>query len=80
MVGTAEHSLGDKRCAECWNGYPKLCQCQGLIHAQFIKEEWEGEIKFIFSCDNCGSDFKYFAKKRKDNTRARKKPKWKRAR
>jgi hypothetical protein len=77
-VGDCQHSEGDRRCCECWAGYPKLCECRGLIHAQFIKENWDG-ISLVYSCDNCGDKFKQFIKPFKQG-RNRRKPKWKRPR
>lgn len=61
------HAEGDRRCLECWAGYPKKCQCGGLIHAQFIKERWE-ELNVQCACDACGPEFKY-EKKRKSSRR-----------
>lgn len=59
VVGTMPHPIGDHRCNECWAGFPKRCQCKGLIHAQFIKESWRGELNLLYSCDNCGANYKF---------------------
>lgn len=78
IVGDCEHTVGDRHCVECWAGYPKKCQCQGLIHAQFISNIAEGE-PITYSCDNCGSEYKLY-KPKAEGKAARRKPKWKRNR
>ena len=75
LVGGMEHNDGDKRCLECWAGFPKKCQCQGLIHCQFVKENWEGDKTLVYSCDACGQDYKFPVVK---NHKTRHKQKWKR--
>jgi hypothetical protein len=78
ILGGCEHTVGDRKCVECWANYPKKCVCQGLIHAQFVKEAWEG-LNLVFSCDNCGDQYKEPAPKEPQG-RYRRKPKWKRTR
>ena len=75
LVDKYEHTVGDRRCCECWAGFPKKCQCQGLIHCQFIKENWEGDKTLVFSCDACGDQYKF---PEYNNSKKRRKPKWKR--
>lgn len=56
-LGGCKHQAGDKRCPECWSNYPKVCECGGLIHAQFVKESVRADHTLDFGCDNCGKDF-----------------------
>ena len=63
LVGNYAHSPNDLRCGECWSNYPKKCECEGLIHAQFVKENWEGELSLVFLCDSCGEDYKQWVPK-----------------
>ena len=77
VVGGQEHTPGDRKCCECWAGYPRTCKCKGLIHCQFMRENWEGELHFLFSCDNCGEDYKELAKTVPHKSMRRKR-KWKR--
>jgi threonine dehydrogenase-like Zn-dependent dehydrogenase len=60
IVGGSEHTINDSRCEECVRGYPKLCKCKGLIHAQFMAEGWDGEMKMTVLCDKCGPNYKFF--------------------
>jgi len=61
LVAGVEHRMGDNphECLECWNGFPRYCVCRGMIHAQFVKENWEGELTLEFMCDNCGKDYQF---------------------
>lgn len=59
ILNKTEHTCGDKRCVECYRGFPAKCLCGGFIHAQFIKESWEGEPDLAYSCDICGENFKF---------------------
>ncbi len=54
-LSNQEHTVGDRKCGECWSGYPKMCRCKGLIHAQFIKESYQSEFHLEFKCDYCGA-------------------------
>ncbi len=59
VVGGVEHEVSCS-CLECYRGYPMKCACgKGFIHAQFLKENWQWEIELAFSCDSCGSDYKF---------------------
>src|SRR5262252_5591679 len=58
LVGKAEHQVGDRRCGECWLGYPKKCQCGGFIHAEFVKESWDRVVTLTFRCDQCADKYK----------------------
>lgn len=75
LVDKCEHTVGDRRCCECWVGFPQKCQCQGLIHCQFVKENWEGDKTLVYSCDACGEQYKFPVYR---NPKARHKHKWKR--
>jgi hypothetical protein len=48
-----EHEVGDPSCGECWDGYPKPCDCGGLIHAQNSGEGFDC-IQLNLMCDDCG--------------------------
>lgn len=52
----AIHRIGDTECAECWRGFPKVCLCGSLIHAEFLEEYWD-DYALSCSCENCGFDF-----------------------
>jgi hypothetical protein len=48
-----EHAIGVPDCAECWSGYPRLCKCGGLIHADF--GDYVGDGYYLDTeCDKCG--------------------------
>jgi hypothetical protein len=54
------HVVGDEDCAEGWCGseYPKPCDeedCDGLIHADFGDEDYDGDYWLYTECDKCGS-------------------------
>lgn len=59
LLNKAEHTVGDRRCCECWKGYPVKCVCGGMVHAQFVKESWQGELDLAYACDICGDKFKF---------------------
>jgi len=59
ILGNTEHTKNDYRCTECWRGYPMRCVCQGYIHAQFVREAWNGEIELKIACDSCGENYKF---------------------
>lgn len=52
------HIKGDKECTEGWcgglSGYPKVCSCGGLIHADFGDENGDGDYWLYTKCDTCG--------------------------
>ncbi len=48
------HSLGDKNCKYCVEGFPRPCQCGGLFHANIQKAKDNGYILFD-KCDKCGA-------------------------
>lgn len=52
--GTFEHPVGDKECTECWDEYPKECECGGLIHASFGDYNDEESFYLVTMCDKCG--------------------------
>lgn len=47
-----KHEIGNKECPVCWRGFPQLCKCGGLIHAEFEDEDWDN-IYLTKSCDKC---------------------------
>ena len=65
LVDNKEHTIDDRRCLECYYGFPKICQCKGLIHCQFVRENWESEKILSYACDNCGPDYKFPVTKKK---------------
>lgn len=53
MVDIWEHAIGDDDCDDCWRGYPVLCECGGLIHADWGDETGDGYWLYT-KCDKCG--------------------------
>ena len=53
-IDTWTHVKGDKDCDGCWAGYPKECECGGLVHAEFGDENFDGDYWLIYLCDRCG--------------------------
>jgi len=54
------HQIGCKGCEECVSGFPTLCNCGGLIHAEPLVTEQKD--KFVttgiqYNCDRCGTRF-----------------------
>jgi len=43
-------------CCTCMHGYPKKCDCGGLIHVEETDSESFGSL-FVFRCDNCNFVF-----------------------
>lgn len=57
---SCEHTVGDADCQAGWcgvHGYPKDCECGGLIHADFGDEDWDGDYWLYKKCDRCGDDY-----------------------
>jgi len=52
------HVRGCKTCKECWPGFPRLCACGGLIHAEFEEEYGDG-YSLAFHCEKCGDDYDF---------------------
>lgn len=52
-IDESEHIIGDCDCDFCWTGYPKKCECGGLIHAEFIDEGCNGDVSIAYQCDKC---------------------------
>ena len=56
----SKHKCGAKECEECLGGYPTLCQCGGLIHAEYGVTEKKDQFTpsgVIYNCDRCGTKF-----------------------
>jgi hypothetical protein len=56
----SKHKLNCRDCEECIAGYPTLCSCGGLIHAEYGVLEEKG--RFVntgphLRCDKCGLKF-----------------------
>ena len=51
-----EHEIGNKKCGVEWcgSGYPRPCDCGGLIHADFGDENYDGDYWLYTKCDMCG--------------------------
>lgn len=50
------HPVGNPDCDLCWEGYPRPCEgdgCDGLVHAVFGDESWDGYFLWT-RCDVCG--------------------------
>jgi len=56
----SKHQMSNRECEECIAGYPTLCTCGGLIHAEYGVLEEKG--RFVntgphLRCDKCGLKF-----------------------
>ncbi|MEA3276685.1 MAG: hypothetical protein U9Q81_15600 [Pseudomonadota bacterium] len=49
----SDHTSGKRACPVCERGYPQLCRCGGLVHAEVVKVEGNGYLQ-ITRCDRCG--------------------------
>lgn len=69
FVGQKEHTIADKRCLECYAGYPMKCHCGGLIHCEFEKKTWDEQPIVKVKCDQCDENFKNtkFPRSKKSN-------------
>ena len=56
-IDVFDHDVGDNECPECWDGFPRECQCGGLVHASFGDEDYEGDYWLYYKCDKCGDGF-----------------------
>lgn len=54
IINNYEHDGGLDNCRACWEGYPKICECGGLVHADFGDENENGDYWLTKQCDNCG--------------------------
>ena len=53
------HESGDHTfCPGCWSGYPKKCECGGVVHAEFGDEDQDSDYWLSYACDKCGYDYK----------------------
>jgi|LauGreDrversion4_2_1035121.scaffolds.fasta_scaffold1851967_2 hypothetical protein len=56
----SKHQGNRRDCEECIAGYPTLCKCGGLIHAQYDVKEEKGKFVNLgpfANCDKCGTNF-----------------------
>jgi len=44
-------------CRACWQGYPRVCTCGGLIHAEFGDYISRDSYYLEECCDRCGEDY-----------------------
>ena len=55
-----EHEIGNEKCEVGWCGrtfgYPKRCECDGLIHAAFGDENRDCDYWLYTKCDKCGKE------------------------
>lgn len=56
MINDREHEEGDGHCETCVLGYPRLCDCGGLVHSTMVNDDM-GEKNPESACDSCGDDF-----------------------
>lgn len=56
-VESFDHEIGNANCDECWTGYPKQCQCGGLVHAEFGDYIDCENAYLVYSCDKCGDNY-----------------------
>ena len=49
------HQKGCRACEECIAGYPTLCNCGGLIHAEYVVKEEKDYIVLARDKMNNGS-------------------------
>ena len=63
--GLYEHEIGYEKCQEGWCdggwGYPRKCDCGGLIHADFGDEDWDCNYWLHTKCDKCGDTLEHRA-------------------
>ena len=55
-----DHIVGDKYCQVEWcgcQGFPRECECGGLIHAAFGDENSDCDYWLYKKCDKCKYDF-----------------------
>lgn len=52
-----EHEEGNPECSGCFCRNTKRCKCGGLIHVQFLDEDYDGDVHLQFKCDKCGDDY-----------------------
>lgn len=46
------HERRNMECPVCYR-YPDTCFCGGLVHIEYMDENWDGPI-FERECDDCG--------------------------
>ena len=56
----SKHQINCRECEECISGYPTLCRCGGLVHAEYTVKEEKGRFVNLgphLRCDKCGLKF-----------------------
>lgn len=48
----SSHETGQPHCSVCEQGYPHLCPCGGLIHAEIVKIQDDGFVQ-LTRCERC---------------------------
>jgi hypothetical protein len=55
-IDVIHHNSRHNECCTCMAGYPKKCNCGGLIHAETTESENFGSL-IVFRCDTCNFVF-----------------------
>jgi predicted nucleic acid binding AN1-type Zn finger protein len=48
-----------------------------MVHAQFVKENWQGVVDLVYACDICGEKFKFPGQRARNKYRFAKKNRFK---
>lgn len=54
LDGTEHVMDATGECDACWKGYPRPCECGGLVHASFGDEDYDGDYWLYKLCSLCG--------------------------
>lgn len=58
QIDGVEHPTGQD-CQECWSDFPRPCTnegCNGLVHAVFGDENYDGDYWLYYKCTACGDE------------------------
>lgn len=58
VIDDCVHDVGDSSCRFCWESFPRECDCGGLVHGQFLEEDYDGYY-LIYKCDKCEYDYTF---------------------